>query len=123
LRGRTLETIALLERAAGAALAGAYARASAAERHRRGVLERSLRARQSLAARPLWTAFACISLSNHLSANAREASALLARSRSLLDAGRRLAKQKGRWAAARVGLMRRAARAATGQVPKRRSSE
>jgi Zn-dependent oligopeptidase len=123
LRGRTAETIALLERAAGAALAGAYARASAAERHRRRVLERSLRARQRLAVRPVWTAFACISLSNHMAANASEASALLARSRSLLDAGRRLAKEKARWGAARVGLMRRAARAAAGHALRRRSSE
>jgi hypothetical protein len=112
VKGTTaLHTVTLLERAAGARLAAAYVQVLKLQTCRRDVLERSTAARRALHSKKSWSAFACIALSNHLVRNAAASSELLARRRTLLELGARLAQEKARWANARVGLRRRAARA------------
>jgi hypothetical protein len=75
------------------------------------VLEHSAAARRALHAAGTWSAFACIALSNHLIKTAAISHELLARRRALLQLGGVLAREKARWARARVGLRRRVARA------------
>jgi len=110
-RSRTLQSIELLERAAGAQLAALHARLLALRAQRNAVLAQSAAAKRILHARRLWSAFDCAMVTNHTLWSAAASSAISIAQRATLADGARFAKEKARWATARVGLARRAARA------------
>ncbi len=110
-RSRALRAIELLEHVSSARLAAMHAKILHLRARRNEVLERSAEAKRALHAQSFWNAFDCAVVSNHIMWSAAASSALSAAQRATLADGALVAREKARWATARVGLMRRVARA------------
>jgi hypothetical protein len=110
VNGSALRSIRTLERAAAARLAAAYVQLASLQSQTRKILARSSAARRAIHASSTWSAFECTLLANHLHRNAAVVSDLLARRCVMLERGNKLAREKVRWAKARVALQRRVTR-------------
>jgi hypothetical protein len=110
MRPSTLAAVGSLEQAAAVRLTVAHAELALLQAQRAALLARSGEARQGLLAQPTWCAFACAVLANHLAKCAALSAQNLARQRAVLARGAQLVGIHRRWAGARRGLLRRAAR-------------
>ncbi|HXW52353.1 MAG TPA: hypothetical protein VEJ41_10210 [Candidatus Acidoferrales bacterium] len=106
----TLFAVSLLERAAAASLRATFAELQHLQARRARLIAKTNRARRDLFAGGSARAFGCAVLMSHLAKSAVLSTENLAQQRALLARGAKLAQIRRRWATARVGLERRAAR-------------